>query len=67
MKRALEIFEARCDARAILWSASIMDLHAAVDGLQFAAVHSGLVADLGQDTIQQIMSDAFGARRDIQC
>jgi hypothetical protein len=62
----LQAFVARCDARALLWAAMMMDMQDAVDGLQTAAERTGLVADLGQDAIQQIMSDAFGARR-IQC
>ncbi len=63
----LTVFHARCEARALLWSFWMMSLHEAVDGLQAAAEHTGLVAQLGQDRIQQIMSDAFRQRREIQC
>src|SRR4051812_17522484 len=58
--RALEVFEARCDARALLWREGMIDLHTAVDELQDAAEKRGLVQDLGQDTVQAIMGNAFG-------
>jgi hypothetical protein len=60
---ALEIFTARCEARAMLFAACLLDLHAAVDELQHAAVASGLVAEIGQDTVQKIMSEAFAKVR----
>jgi hypothetical protein len=65
--RQLQAFIARCDARAHLWSEWMIDLQDAVDGLQAAAECTGLIADLGQDQIQKIMSDAFAARRNVQC
>jgi hypothetical protein len=43
---ALEVFVARMGAKALLWCAGEIDLHDAVDELQAAAVHDGLVADL---------------------
>jgi len=52
-------FTARCEARALLVATGDLDLHEAVDGLQAAAVASGLVAALGQDSVQAIMADAF--------
>jgi hypothetical protein len=55
----LKVFTLRCWARAMLWQAGEMDLHEAVDPLQSAAVASGLVAELGQDKAQQIITDAF--------
>jgi len=62
----VEIFTARAWARATLFAASEMTLHTAVDQLQQDAVASGLVADLGQDEIQHLMSTAFATvRRDI--
>ena len=52
-------FTARAEARALLVASGELDLHEAVDGLQAAAVASGLVAALGQDSVQAIMADAF--------
>jgi len=59
----LAIFDARCEARALLWAESVIDLHAAVDELQFSAVRTGLVARYGQDAIQQRMVAAFAVWR----
>ena len=58
---ALDVFIARCEARAKLWQAGEIDLHDAVDALQAAAVRSGLVAEIGQDHVQAIMAEAFGS------
>ena len=55
----VEIFNLRCEARAILVEACLFDLQEAVDGLQEAAVASGLVDDLGQDAVQKMMAEAF--------
>ena len=60
---AIEIFTARCEARAELVVACLMDFHDAVDGLQEAAVKSGLVAAIGQDAAQEIMARAFAGMR----
>jgi hypothetical protein len=57
------IFRARAEARALLFLAGEFDLHAAVDPLQEAAVQSGLVDLIGQDQVQHILSEAFGAAR----
>jgi hypothetical protein len=54
-------FELRCEARAYLVAAGEYTLHEAVDQLQADAERSGLVAELGQDAIQRIMSEAFAA------
>jgi hypothetical protein len=56
---AVDIFRVRCEARAILVEACLFDLQDAVDGLQEAAVSSGLVDDIGQDAVQRMMADAF--------
>ena len=56
----LDVFCARCEARALLVSHGQMQLHDAVDGLQAAAVAQGLIAAVGQDAIQQVMAHAFG-------
>lgn len=58
----VDVFRARCEARALLVSHALMHLHDAVDGLQAAAVAQGLVTGYGQDHIQQIMDEAFGRR-----
>ena len=55
----LAVFELRAWARSTLWAAGELGLHEAVDGLQAAAVRTGLVSDLGQDVVQRIMRDAF--------
>jgi hypothetical protein len=56
---SLTVFEARAEARAILWAACEIDLYEAVDVLQADAVRDGLVDQLGQDRVQQIIADAF--------
>jgi hypothetical protein len=56
---ALAVFIARADARAVLWRCGELSLHEAVDGLQAAAVNSGLIAEFGQDEVQAILADAF--------
>jgi hypothetical protein len=55
----IAVFAARASARAILWEACEIDLHAAVDVLQADAISTGLVARLGQDGVQRILADAF--------
>ena len=60
---SLDVFTARAEARATLWRAGEFDLHDAVDGLQAAAVRDGIVAELGQDAVQAILSAAFGGAR----
>ena len=55
----LAVFVARAEARAILWAACEIDLHEAVDVLQADAERAGLIDQLGQDRVQQIMADAF--------
>ena len=59
----IQVFRARCEARAILFAAGALNLQEAVDALQAAAAASGLVDQIGQDRAQQIMSDAFCAVR----
>jgi hypothetical protein len=61
---ALEVFSARAEARALLWQAGQLDLHDAVDELQHTAVRDGLVAELGQDAVQEIMVAAFTTVRE---
>jgi hypothetical protein len=60
---ALQVFRARCEARALLYVAGELDLHEAVDALQAAAIASALIREIGQDAVQAIMAEAFeGAR-----
>lgn len=56
---ALVVFRLRAEARAILTAHGMMTLHDAVDALQSAALTEGLVEDIGQDAVQEIMSQAF--------
>jgi sirohydrochlorin ferrochelatase len=56
---ALAAFIARAEARALLWQTGEIDLHAAIDLLQLAAERDGLVDQLGQDRVQQLMAEAF--------
>lgn len=56
---ALEVFRARAEARAHLYAAGKLDLHAAVDVLQDAAMATRLVEQIGQDAVQQILAEAF--------
>jgi hypothetical protein len=55
----ITVFKERCEARALMVGAGMLDLIEAVDGLQEIALKQGLVQYHGQDRIQQIMSDAF--------
>ncbi len=55
----LDVLRLRAWARAHLYAEGELDLLDAVDALQSAAEHYGLVAELGQDAIQQIIADAF--------
>ena len=59
----LEVFRARCDARAHLFVSGVIDLHEAVDELQASAERSGLVDLIGQDQVQAIMGAASAHRR----
>jgi hypothetical protein len=56
----LAVFGLRAWARATLWQCGELDLHEAVDALQAHAIRTGLVAELGQDAVQNIMANAFG-------
>jgi hypothetical protein len=57
---ALEMFTVRCRARAALYAAGeIPDLHDAVDALQEHSERHGLIAEIGQDAVQQVISEAF--------
>jgi hypothetical protein len=60
----VEAFRLRCEARAYLFSIDELDLHEAVDQLQFDAERDGLLELLGQDAVQTIMADAFAPHRE---
>jgi hypothetical protein len=60
----VEVFRARCWARAYLWAAGEFDLHEAVDVLQADAERTDLVDEIGQDAIQKILSAAFHRYRE---
>jgi hypothetical protein len=57
----IEVFTARCEARAHLVAAGELELHEAVDGLQHAAERTGLLSALGQNRVQALMANAFRA------
>lgn len=60
----LLVLQARAETRAHLWSTcDILDLLDAADPLQHYAVESGLVAEIGQDAVQQIIGNAFARVR----
>jgi hypothetical protein len=56
---AIAVFQARAEARAILWAACVFDLAEAVDVLQRDAARDGLIEQLGQDGVQAIIATAF--------
>jgi hypothetical protein len=58
------VFEARAEARALLWRVGEIDLCAAVDKLQTDAERNGLVDEIGQDAVQEIISGAFRVVRE---
>jgi hypothetical protein len=60
---ALDVFRLRAWARAYLYMAGEIDLHDAIDVLQRDAERDGLVAELGPDAVQAILSDAFAKVR----
>lgn len=57
----LDVFQLRCEARALLVRELEMELCDAVDGLQLAAEEYSLIEAIGQDAVQAIMADAFAA------
>ncbi|WMT77465.1 hypothetical protein [Bradyrhizobium sp. Ash2021] len=59
----IDVFLARCEARAHLVSHGLHSLQDSVDTLQAAAVAQGLVAKFGQDRIQWILAEAFARWR----
>lgn len=60
---AIAVLRERAEARATLVANGLMDLQAAVDGMQETAAAQGLVDELGQDAVQAIMAAAFARCR----
>jgi hypothetical protein len=58
-----ESFRARCETVANRFAGGELTLHEAVGGLQNYAVAFGLDQTIGQDAVQAIMTEAFGAVR----
>jgi hypothetical protein len=58
------VFELRSWALARLFAEGEIGLHDALDRLQHDAVRDGLVAAVGQDAVQTMFADAFGAVRE---
>lgn len=59
----LLVLQARAEARAMLYAVGELSLQDAVDGCQQAAEAYGLVAEVGQDKVQEIIAEAFAAVR----
>ena len=59
----LDVFRLRCESQAYLVEIGDLAFLDAVDALQADADFDGLVARVGQETIQQIMACAFGKTR----
>jgi hypothetical protein len=57
--RTVEYFKALCWARGHLWREGYLEGTDAIDVLQRWAVDSGLIAQIGQDEVQRLMSEAF--------
>lgn len=56
-------FLAQVENRALLYAAGKLPLHDAVDELQAVAERDGIVAAIGQDAVQAILAEVFGAVR----
>jgi hypothetical protein len=59
----IEVLQVRAEARANLWWHDQMELDEAVDGLQEYAERSGLVAEIGQDAVQELIAAPFAQYR----
>jgi hypothetical protein len=57
--RVLGLFAVRCDEIAARVAAGLLPIVDGVDLLYEAAIWSGLADAVGDDRVQQIMSDAF--------
>jgi AAA domain len=54
-----EVFQALCEAKAILVANGELDFQAAIDGLHDHAQGRGLIVEYGDDAVQEIMCAAF--------
>jgi hypothetical protein len=63
----LAVFRERASARAMLVAGGPTSLQDAVDGMQEVAAAQGLLAELGQDKIQEILSAAFQIELPTEC
>lgn len=60
---AIDVLRLRAWARAFLWAEGhIGTIPDAVDPLQDFAERDDLIAQIGQDAVQQILADAFRSR-----
>jgi hypothetical protein len=57
-----KFFEARCQELALRHQAGEIKFIDAIDMAYQAAVWSGLVDDIGDDTVQRVMADSFARR-----
>jgi hypothetical protein len=57
----VDVFQLQCETWALLWKVGQGEysLPGLVDLLQMDAVRNGVVNEIGQDAVQQIMSTAF--------
>jgi hypothetical protein len=60
----VDAFRARAEARAMLYGAGEYTLIEAVDQLQIDAERTGLVALIGPDRVQEILSTAFAPHKE---
>jgi hypothetical protein len=62
---AIDVLAIRADVRAFLWWQYEMEIDEAVDELQAYAERSGLVRDVGQDRVQEIIAAPFARYREM--
>ncbi|WGR91849.1 hypothetical protein MTX26_15925 [Bradyrhizobium sp. ISRA443] len=55
----IKILTAAAEKRALLCAYGEMEVQAAVDGLQYYAARAGLLDELGQDRVQDVIAAAF--------
>jgi hypothetical protein len=62
---AIDVLEIRAQIRAFLWREYQLELQEDVDELQAYAERSGLVREIGQDRVQEIMAAPFARYREM--
>jgi hypothetical protein len=62
---AIDVLEIRAQIRAFLWWQYQMEIDEAADELQAYAERSGLVRDIGQDRVQEIIAAPFARYREM--